>query len=153
MRPPGWRFFRHPHSRKLEFYLFIFFGLGVTKTANHLKPSKIILNQKKTIRNYPETTHNYLHERKPLATPPRNKPPNFFFCSWLWAWFNNQESRIRKKWRKSSGDDESQEQIVNPVWAILSRNSGTLLSNKSYVQQYVWMRFHKGIKSFIICFC
>ena len=78
-----------------------------TKTANHLEPSELTLNQQKSS----ETT------QKPLktTTPPRNEPPNLTlsFCCWLWTWFLNQESWIRKKWRKSSNDHELQKKTVN----------------------------------------
>ena len=60
---------------------------------------------------------------EPHVTPAHNKPPNvtLFFCSWLWTWFHNQESRIRKKWQKYCNGHESQRHTVNhfsQIWEI-----------------------------------
>ena len=60
-------------------------------------------------RNYPKL----LSSREPLATPPRNEPPNLTLLFSFLA-LNNQESRIKKKCQKSGNDHESHGQIVDP---------------------------------------
>ena len=99
---------------------FVCCEIGVTtKTVNYLKPSDITLNQEKSFENHPETTQNYLHQRN--RQPFYRATSHQILCCWLWTWFNNQESRIRKTWRRSSNDHESQRQIENPFsqfWEI-----------------------------------
>ena len=111
----------------------------ITKTANHLKPSEVTLNQPKTTSANETPNHSTAQKLSNLT---------LFFCCWLWTRFLNQESRIRKKWRTSGNDHELQWKILNPFSEFCD------ITLKQVYNMSEWDCItYICIKSFNICFC